>query len=383
MATDVLIVGAGPVGLALALALRDSGLAVRLADARARSAVADDPRVLALAHGSRLSLEQLGVWGRFPVTPIRHIHVSQRGGLGRTRIDADEEGVPALGYVTAAGDLAAALRAAVDHAGIPIMDETEVSAAQAEGDYIDVPLTGAGTAQHGPHCQARLLACAEGAMRAEGDGAVMHDYGQHAIICVAHTADCHDSTAYERFTPEGPIALLPHGDAYAVVHVVAPDEATTLLALDDDAYRASLQARFGTRVRFTAIGARQRYPLHLRYRRAPTAARTVWIGNAAQTLHPVAGQGFNLALRDVHALARSIRDHAGDPGAPALLETYARARRMDRHSTIGLTDLLVRTFSNDFAPLHHLRGAALLALDLVPPLRSVLARRFMFGLRQR
>ena len=201
------------------------------------------------------------------------------------------------------------------------------------------------------------------------------------------------------------------------MHVAHPETADALLALDDEAYLARLQAHIGGRARLTSVGPRLRYPLVLRYRRSTIAQRTVWLGNAAQTLHPVAGQGFNLALRDVWALADTVlkqRDawlagassgHARpgapaahtaasaapgtgmqgatpfDAGRPELLAAYARARGLDRLGTIRFTDTLVRVFSNDFAPLRHARGAALLALDLLPPARNFLARRMLFGAR--
>ncbi len=372
---DVLVVGAGPVGLALALALKDSGLELALADARPRSAAETDPRILALAHGTRLTLERLGVWDGLPATPIRSIHVSQQGGFGRTRIEAAEYGQPALGYVLSAGALAGALRRAVDAAGITVMDETQVGTLAPAGDEVVAPLAGGG------ELRAALVACAEGALRADDPGVVEHDYHQHALIAELSVAGGHHHTAFERFTPEGPVALLPCGDGYALVQVVSPERADKLLALDDAAYLAQLQARLGSRVRLTGVSGRLRYPLTLRYRRNPVGERTVWLGNAAQTLHPVAGQGFNLALRDVWALADTLLGHPGDPGAAATLAAYARARSLDRFGAIRFTDTLVRLFSNDLPPLRALRGAGLLALDLAAPLRHFLAKRMMFGAR--
>ncbi|ATE59035.1 FAD-dependent monooxygenase [Thauera sinica] len=390
---DLLIVGAGPVGLALALALRDGGLDIVLADARPREAVSSDPRDLALAHGSRLTLQRLGVWEAIPKTPIEHIHVSQQGGLGRTLIDAAEYDLPALGYVAPAGALAAALRVAVDAAGIPVLDATEVTNLACGADDVVASLAGADGAAS--TLRARLAACAEGGLRAGDADVVEHDYRQHALIAQVEVAGGHRRTAFERFTREGPIALLPRGDGYALVHVARPDTADALLALDDAAYLARLQGHIGGRARLTGVGPRLRYPLVLRYRRTAVGERTVWLGNAAQTLHPVAGQGFNLALRDVWALADTLqRKQAAhppgaastmqggfDPGAPAVLAAYAASRGLDRFGTIRFTDTVVRTFSNDFAPLRHARGAALLALDLLPPLRGFIARRMMFGAR--
>lgn len=377
MAPDLLIVGAGPVGLSLALALKDSGLAIALADARPPQAASLDPRALALAHGTRLTLERLGVWGRFPATPITTIHVSQQGGLGRTRLQAADYGLPALGYVASAGELAQALEVAVRAAGLPILAESPVTALDPQGARITANLGGATPRT----LEARLVACAEGGVQ-EGDrDVVTRDYGQTAAITLATPAAPHQGTAWERFTPQGPLALLPFGKRYAVVHTATPAEAERLKALPAGDYRAELESRFGGRLRLTEVDPLLTYPLALRYRRQPVGPRTVWLGNAAQTLHPVAGQGFNLALRDVFALARCLLDRPGDPGDPALLARYGRHRQLDRRGTIGFTDGLVRLFSNDLAPLRHVRGAGLLALDLFPPLRHLVAKRMMFGAR--
>ncbi len=387
---DLLIIGAGPVGLTLALALKDSGLDIVLADARPRELVTSDPRDLALAHGSRLTLQRLGIWDTIAATAIEHIHISQQAGLGRTLIDAAEHELPALGYVVSAGALTAALRAAVDAAGIPVLDETEVLNLAPGADDIIASLSSPGRLS--TTLSTRLAACAEGGLRAGDPNVIEHDYRQHALIAQVSVAGGHRSTAFERFTKEGPLALLPKGDGYALVHVVRPETADELLTLDDEAYLARLQAHIGNRARLTGVSKRLRYPLLLRYRKSSIGQRTVWLGNAAQTLHPVAGQGFNLALRDVWALADTLRRHcsqgtpdtptmARDPGHPAVLSEYARSRGLDRLGTIRFTDTLVRVFSNDIAPLRHARGAALFALDVCPPLRHFIARRMMFGAR--
>lgn len=375
---DLLIVGAGPVGLALALALADSGLDVVLADARPRAAAASDPRTLALAHGTRLSLEQLGVWPALEVTAIETIHISQQGGFGRTLLEAREQGLPALGYVASAGGLAGALRAAVDAAGIRVLDDTEVLERRPAAGTVRVRFDSSAAAGERSF---RLVACADGGVQSANEDVIEHDYGQHALIARVGAAGGHQHTAFERFTPDGPLALLPDGDAFAMVHVVAAAAADALLQLDDEAYLAHLRERLGGRLQLNAIEGRLRYPLRLRYRRQPVGERTVWLGNAAQTLHPVAGQGFNLALRDVMELARCLANGGEDPGHAPLLAAYGRARRLDRQGAIRFTDSLIRVFSNDLAPLRHARGAALLALDLLPPLRGFIARRMLFGAR--
>lgn len=372
---DIAIIGAGPVGMALALALHGGRHTVVLIDARGRGASRQDPRVLALAHGSRLTLERLGVWEHLPATAIRHIHISQQGGFGRTTLDEQDYAIDGLGHVVRAGDLAAALDDAVSAAGIAVIDHC-----QAE---VDAELHGRVLLHRNNTTEAldaRLVVCAEGGMRADDPAIRVRDYGQHAVICMATPAEPHNNTAYERFTPNGPVALLPCGTDFAVVHTAAPEQADAWLALDDAAYLAELQRAFGQRLELVATSARERFPLQLRLRHTPVAERQVWLGNAAQTLHPVAGQGFNLALRDVWALAQRIQS-AKDPGDAQVLAAYLRDRRIDRASTVGFTDTLVRLFSNDLPPLRGLRGLGLLALDLAPPLRHFVAKRMMFGAR--
>ena len=360
MSEPARIIGGGPAGMALALALHRGGVASRIVDARPRGAAKQDARILALSHGSRLSLEMLGVWQDIPHTPITTIHVSHQGGLGRTVIRAAEEDVPALGYVLAAGDLAAALDTAVAAAGIAYADNTP---APAQSDAL-------------------LTIHAEGRIDKDeaATGVRTHDYGQHAVICTARSAQPHRGMAWERFTPAGPVALLPCVDSYAVVLTCPAAESDGIAALNDAAFLALLQQRFGPRVKLTGVSPRRVYPLGLRARQHPVGDREVWIGNAAQTLHPVAGQGFNLALRDIMELADTLTD-ATDPGDAQLLARYAARRKFDRIGTIGFTDTLVRLFSNASPPLLHARGAGLLALDLLPAARSFLARRMMFGAR--
>ncbi len=352
------IVGGGPAGMALALALNLKGIPAEIFEARERSAVRDDRRVLALSDGSRQILDWLGVWPLLPKTPIETIHVSQRGGFGRTLLQAAEMDIPALGWVVAARDLIAALDDAVTKHSIAYRDKQSVTAADTAG----FPLT----------------AFAEG--RIEPGAGSLRDYGQHAVLCNVEVADAHRNVAWERFTGEGPLALLPLGDRYSVVLTCADRIVEEVKALDDSAFLALLQQRFGSRHRFVAATPRVAYPLGLRYRPNPVAARQVWLGNAAQTLHPVAGQGFNLALRDIWELSVAVAG-AADPGAPDVLEAYARGRQADRRGAIGFTDLLILGFATDFAPLRHLRGAGLLVLDVFPALRSFVARRMIFGAR--
>ena len=352
--------------MALALALKMHGIAAEIFEARERAAVRRDARVLALSDGARQILDWLGVWSGLAATPIETIHISQSGGFGRSCLRAGELDVPALGWVLTANDLIAALDTAVSAAGIVYRDNTRVMRSGIPGD---------GT---GDTAGFVLTAFAEGAV--EPGAGTMRDYGQHAVLCSVSVATPHRNVAWERFTGEGPVALLPLGRDYAVVLTCADEILVQVTALDDAAFLALLQRRFGTRHRFTAASPRTAYPLGLRYRQDTVGERQVWLGNAAQTLHPVAGQGFNLALRDIWELAQAL-GVAADPGAPEVLAAYARGRQTDRRGAIGFTDLLIDSFASDFAPLKHLRGAGLLALDLLPPLRAFVAKRMIYGAR--
>lgn len=344
--------------MALALALKLRGVESEIFEARDRAAVRLDQRVLALSDGARQILDWLGVWSVLSATPIGAIHISQRGGFGRTVLRAAELNVAALGWVLRASDLIAALDAAVSAAEITYREGVRVAA----GDTSSFSLT----------------AFVEGGI--EPGAGTRRDYDQHAVLCNVSVAEPHHNVAWERFTGDGPVALLPFGDGYSVVLTCADEILDQIKALDDAAFLALLQQRFGTRHRFTAASPRTAYPLGLRYRQNPVGERQVWLGNAAQTLHPVAGQGFNLALRDIWELAQQLA-HAEDPGAPDVLADYARGRQTDRRGAIGFTDLLIDGFASDFAPLKHARGTGLLALDLLPPLRSFVAKRMMYGAR--
>ena len=203
------------------------------------------------------------------------------------------------------------------------------------------------------------------------------------MVAEVKTERPHLNLAYERFTPDGPIALLPKGEGYALVWVNAPEQAERIAGLDDGAFLAALQQHFGYRQgRFVQAGPRARFPLRLDWRGPGRQARVVRIGNAAQTLHPVAGQGFNLGLRDAFELARLLTDTPdGDPGQSVVLRKFASARRTDALGGIAFTDFLVRSFSTDLAPVRHARGLGLMVLQACPPLKHFVVRRMMFGAR--
>jgi len=377
---DVLVVGGGPVGAAVALALRGSGLAVGLLEQRAPQAARSDPRPVALSYGSRLILERLGVWQRLqPATAIEHIHISQRGGFGRVALDASEAGLPALGYVVDYGKLATTLAGALDAESGCRPIRAKVIGLEGGHDEASARYEG----EAGPsHATARLIAVADGGGLAVAQTRT-RDYRQ-AVVTTRVTSEApHRNTAYERFTPEGPLALLPMGRQLALVWTTTPARAQRLCEIGEPEFLEQLQSAFGGRLgAFREARARAQYPLALRAAVRAAPPRVALIGNAAQTLHPVAGQGLNLGLRDAWELATTIRN--GGPtamGSPAQIRAYRAARRLDRAGGIGFTDALVRLFSNDFPPLRLARGLGLAALGAFPPARNFVVRRMTFGTR--
>ncbi len=373
---DVVIVGGGPVGSALALALRESGLRITLLEARA--AASGDARPLALSYGSRLILERLGVWPALAATatPIRHIHVSQRGGFGRVSLAAAEAGFPELGYVVDYRRVAHALSQATAESTLQCYTGAQVMAWHG-GSRARVEYDFSGESRV---CDAALAVIADGG--AAVDAATVN-YQQCAVTARVVSERTHNNTAYERFTRQGPLALLPDGAAWALVWTTTPDRAQLLCTMEPDQFCTELRAEFGSRVgEFTAVSGRASYPLRLRRAPRTTPDHIVLIGNAAQTLHPVAGQGFNLGLRDAWELGEQITgtSHAV-LGTRNWLDTYLARRALDRRGGIGMTHTLVRLFSNDLLPLRMARGTGLALLGCVPPLKYFLLRRMTFGAR--
>ncbi len=402
---DLVVCGAGPVGAACVLFLRERGIAasrIALVDARTREAAAADDRMIAISHGSATLLSRLGAWRDVEprATAIETIHVSHRGRFGRTVIDRDDYGVAALGYVIRHGDLTQALDAALTRRGVEVRRPLRVTAIEPQGDDLHVAMTDA----HG----APTTLVARHAVHAEGGlfdrqqrRAVHRDYEQTALtsfVTLAQPAEATTHTAFERFTDAGPIALLPARQAradgrveegYALVWCGRPDDAALRMALPDDAFLDALHAAFGDRLgAFATVAARFAYPLGLNAVAQPATLRSATsaefaIGNAAQTLHPVAGQGLNLGLRDAHALASLIAeaDRAVDFSAAALVARFVASRRVDRAATVNLTDAMPRIFASGLAPLALGRGLALALLDASTPLRDVFARQMMNGRR--
>ena len=385
MLPDVVIVGAGPVGATLALGLAEGDVAVTVLDARAQGETARGERSLALSHGARLILERRGVWSVLAeqadaVTPITDIDISQAGGFGMTRLSAADHDLPALGYVVSYRALQAALDAALARSGICVRHGVTASRVGGTPAYASIEVEGAGA----DAITARLAAVADGTGAAvAGVARQRHDYRQVALIAKIWRAEPHAGLAYERFTPEGPVALLPEGDHYGLVWTATPERAQELLGLADAAFLAALARHFGHRTHgFVRVADRRTFPLVLEF--APTAVgtRCVVLGNAAQALHPVAGQGFNLGLRDATELAQIVLDTPRDAiGDAAMLARYAARRRSDRWGGIAFTHGLVSVFGNDLSLLRWPRGLALTALDALPGVRRAFTRAGIFGLR--
>ena len=382
---DVVIVGGGMVGASLALALAGTGLTVTMIEGIAPGAASQpsfDDRTTALGNASRRIFEGLGVWQAIApqAAPIRTIHVSDAGRFGFARLNASEQGIDAFGYVVTNRVIGAALWAKLaDAPGITVRAPAQPEDIQITAEGVRLAIVDGSGPREQIH--ARLIVAADGAhssVRAiAGIDASVEDYEQVAIAANLAADRRHDGTAYERFTPTGPLAVLPLYDgSYGVVWSAAPDDAHRLLALDDAAFLAELQTRFGWRAgRFTRLGRRASYPLKLTRATTTVAQRAVLIGNAAQALHPVAGQGFNLGLRDAAMLAEVLAGAGGiDPGSPALLARFEQWRAGDRGGVIRFTDGLIKLFRDTRPGIGLARNFGLLLFDLAPPAKSALAR---------
>jgi 2-octaprenyl-6-methoxyphenol hydroxylase len=375
---DVVIAGGGPVGSALALALSQAGLSALLLEARVEPA--DDRRSLALSFGSRLILDRLGVWQSMDeATSIESIHVSQRGGPGRALLTAREAGLAALGYVVSYTRLQRTLaQAAAGARGVEVVHGARAEAVDSDDQSAGVRCTFDGTQRQ---AQGRLVAIADGGALAQTLAPRRScDYGQSALVASVRTDRPHGNRAYERFTAEGPIALLPFGEGYSLVWTCAPSEADRRLGLDPALFLAELQQRFGDRAgHFSEAEGRMVFPLALRVAGSAFAARTLLLGNAAQTLHPVAGQGFNLGLRDAWELAQAAAATPSELGNTQFIQRYVASRKPDRATSVLLTDSLVRLFSNHLGGLALLRGCGLTLLDALTPAKRLFMSRMSFG----
>jgi 2-octaprenyl-6-methoxyphenol hydroxylase len=388
---DVVIAGGGLVGASLALALAPLGLNVALVEASIPSAeeahASFDERTTALSNGSRRTFEALGVWPLVEreATPIKRIHVSNRGRFGFARLSAEEEGLTALGYVVTNRVLGQALWRRLAEERIEVIAPARVTAMQLVERGCEVRCEQKDVLE--PRLlRARLSVAADGAQsalrEAAGIASSQKSYEQVAITTNVLTQRFHEHVAYERFTADGLIAMLPISEGRCgVVWAVSPPRAAQLLALPDAEFLSSLQEAFGFRLgRLLRVGARATYPLALMRSDACIAPRLAIIGNAAQSMHPIAGQGFNLGLRDAAALAEVLADGRAEFGASLdagdglLLERYRAWRDADRTGIIRFTDGLVRTFALPLGPLSLMRDIGLLAFDLMPTAKHALSQ---------
>lgn len=394
---DLVIVGGGMVGASLAIALADKGLRIALVEAFQPGADTQpgyDDRAIALAYGTRRLFEALGVWPalRDVTGAIREIHVSDRGHFGGTRLRASDEHVPALGHVVTARELGRVLlkRMAADGA-LEALAPARVVKFDDSGDQVSVEIERQGVVST---LACRLLVAADGgqsSIREQLEVPVQRwEYGQSAVVANITPSRPHRGVAFERFTDSGPVALLPmHDERCALVWTVADASAESVMAMDDQAFLEAFQDRFGHRLgRFLRVGRRSAYPLVLLRARESVRGRVAVIGNAAHTLHPIAGQGFNLGIRDVAALAEVIVEaHAAgeDVGAEDKLARYQRWRAAEQRNVALATDGLARLFSNPLMPIRLGRNLGLLAFDLLPFAKRPLARAAMgmFGRQPR
>jgi len=388
---DVVIAGGGMIGTSLALALSPLGLRVAVVEAIARSATSQpsfDDRSTALSRSTQRMFEAMGLWDRIrsASTPIRRIHVSEKGRFGFAHIDAEEQKVAALGYVVINRVLGEVLQEALtDDASIDLICPAKITA-------IDPGLEAAvATVLHesgeSRQVRCRLIVAADGANSSARDmlgiAALQSQYGQRAVIGNLLPEKPLEKIAYERFTDRGPLALLPVADERAAfVWNVDERDAARILDLDDDAFVNELQEAFGYRLgRFSRVGKRVAYPLILSKALRLTATRGVLVGNAAHGLHPVAAQGFNLGMRDVAALCDCIADICeeaeADIGSQELLARFAGWRKADQTKLVRFTDGLVRLFASRQRSIRLLRNAGMLAFDFVPGVRSEFARHTM------
>ncbi len=387
---DILIIGGGMVGASLAVALADQPLRIGIIESTSLSAKVQpsyDDRVIALSYGSRCILKSMGVWNEFQkdACPIDKIHVSDRGHCGFTRLNAKDESVEALGYVVPSRSIGQALHTHIKKQdNIDFICPARWTELESEPNHITLTITKENAESQ--TLTTRLLVAADGGQSAIreklGIQTKTSDYQQSAIITNITPELPHQNRAFERFTETGPLAMLPMTEnRCSVVWTARTDQQQEILDLDDETFLKRLQERFGYRLgRLTKVGSRFAYPLKLIQALEQVRPRVAIIGNAVHSLHPLAGQGFNLGLRDVAVLAETIAiatQKGDDPGDINTLEQYAEARKQDHSTVLTATDTLVRLFIQPSMPVAMIRNKALTLLDLFPPAKHLLARHAM------
>lgn len=394
---DVFISGGGPVGLMLAIGLAQQGRKVLLAE-KYQPASAETPldsvktsfdgRVLALSKGSQVFLQRIGVWSKLAehTTAIEHVHVSQKGYLGLTTLHAHEVDVDALGYSIQSSFLGQALwDIASQQDGVEILAPAELTDFQVEDDLV---LAQVRLAEADKICevQAKLIVGADGTnskVRSILDLPMEEkSYGAFGILAQIETEQHPKGWAFERFTAEGPVALLPmHDHFHKAVLVCAAEKLDDVMAMSDDAYMTFFADKMGERLgRFTQVSTRIAYPLKEAYAPQMTATRTVLMGNASHTQHPVAAQGLNLGIRDIETFLQMGRFEE-DLGAAAFLHDYAQQREPDHEKVMGMTDTLIQVFQHSSPIVGHLRGIGMMALQAMPGLKKRFSKFAMRGKR--
>ena len=391
---DLIIIGGGLAGASLACALKDTALKIAVIEAHELSndfQPSYDDRTVALSYGSRCIFDCMGLWSSLEphAEAIDTIHISDRGHFGITRLTKEQEGVEALGYVIENKRLGEQLYETITSASnITLFCPAELTVLRQDDKQVTVDILSGDTHQV---LSGKLLVAADGnnsqVMQMLNIGSSRKNYDQVALITNVTPGKKHNNVAYERFTDSGPLAFLPMpGNRCSVVWTVSPEQADYLYALDETDFLNQLQQRFGFRLgQLKKVGARHIYPLFLQSAAQMVQGRVAIIGNAAHSVHPVAGQGFNLALRDIALLSELVVDAkmvgtgktAGDIGGQALLQQYARLREQDIKQVYRFTDTLVRTFSNAITPLAHLRSLSLFLVDILPDIKHQLANQSM------
>lgn len=385
---DLLIVGGGLAGNCLALALKNSGLRIAIIEANSREHLHQSPagdRALALASGTVMMLEQLNIWQGIShaATPIKHIHISDRGHFGKTRLSAEKEHVDALGYVITARDIETYVANLVTESDITLIAPARVVGLMSGDNEVCVSLK---QGNESLTVSAHLLVGADGGLSSVRQlldiPQQITEYGQTAIVTTVKSTLTNNNTAFERFTSSGPLALLPVAkNQCAVVWTRTTQDAEELMTSSDSDFLATLQLCFGFKLGELSLSApRRAFPLSLIRAEAMVSGRAVIIGNAAHQLHPVAGQGFNLGLRDVVKLAEMLTEQSElnrDIGETKLLQAYAASRKKDHDLTIGFTDTVVKIFSNEWLSLALVRNMGLTLLDHIPAVKKLLTRHAM------